>query len=44
LFFFIFIYEITDAQQLHHEIISTQGGSKATESGQFVSFTIGTGI
>ncbi|MCZ8227742.1 MAG: T9SS type A sorting domain-containing protein [Flavobacterium sp.] len=36
-----FIYEMTDAQQLHHEMISAQGGSKVTESGQFVSYTIG---
>jgi hypothetical protein len=38
---FIFIYEITDAQQLHHEMISAQGGSKVSESGQLVRFTIG---
>lgn len=36
-----FIYEMTDAQQLHHEMISAQGGSKVTERGQFVSYTIG---
>ena len=41
IFFFIFISEITEAQQLHHEMISAQGGSKVTASGQFVRFTIG---
>ena len=38
---FILISRISTAQQLHHEMISAQGGSKVTESGQFVSYTIG---
>lgn len=38
---FVLTSTITSAQQLHHEMISAQGGSKITASGHFVSYTIG---
>ncbi len=37
----VFISKNVVAQQLHHEMISSQGGSKFTENGHFVRYTIG---
>lgn len=39
--FLVFISKNVVAQQLHHEMISSQGGSKVTENGQFVRYTVG---
>lgn len=39
--FIVFISKNVVAQQLHHEMISSQGGSKVTENGQFVRYTVG---
>ena len=39
--FLVCISKDVVAQQLHHEMISSQGGSKVTENGQFVRYTIG---
>jgi hypothetical protein len=38
-FIFILVSRITIAQQLHHEMISTQSGSKLTESALLVSYS-----
>ena len=38
-FIFILVSRITIAQQLHHEMISTQSGSKVTESALLVSYS-----
>ncbi len=39
--FLVFISKNVVAQQLHHEMISSQGGSKVTENGQLVRYTVG---
>ena len=41
LMLFIFGCEILSAQQLHHEMISAQGGSVTTANGQLVRYTVG---
>ena len=41
LMLFIFGCEISSAQQLHHEMISAQGGSVTTANGQLVRYTVG---
>jgi hypothetical protein len=39
--FLFFISKVVVAQQLHHEMISAQGGSVTTTNGQFVRYTVG---
>lgn len=39
--FLIFISKNVVAQQLHHEMISSQGGSVITQNGQQVRYTVG---
>ena len=39
--FLFFISKIVVAQQLHHEMISAQGGSVTTANGQFVRYSVG---
>ncbi|WP_353079220.1 T9SS type A sorting domain-containing protein [Flavobacterium sp.] len=39
--FLFFINKIVVAQQLHHEMISAQGGSVTTANGQFVRYSVG---
>jgi hypothetical protein len=44
IFFIIFLFFISKdvvAQQLHHQMISAQGGSVTTTNGQFVRYTVG---
>jgi hypothetical protein len=39
--FLVFISKFLVAQQLHHEMISAQGGSVITQNGQQVRYTVG---
>jgi hypothetical protein len=39
--FLVFISKILVAQQLHHEMISAQGGTVITQNGQQVRYTVG---
>ena len=39
--FLVFISKNVVAQQLHHEMISAQGGSVITQNGQLVRYTVG---
>jgi hypothetical protein len=39
--FLVFISKFLIAQQLHHEMISAQGGSVITQNGQQVRYTVG---
>lgn len=39
--FLVFISKILVAQQLHHEMISAQGGSVITQNGQQLRYTVG---
>jgi len=39
--FLVFISKFLVAQQLHHEMISAQGGSLITQNGQQVRYTVG---
>ena len=44
IFFIIFLFfmsKIVVAQQLHHEMISSQGGSVTTSNGQLVRYSVG---
>jgi hypothetical protein len=43
LFFFLFVFgcKIINAQQLHHEMISSQGGTTTTANGHLVRYTVG---
>ena len=39
--FLVFISKNVVAQQLHHEMISAQGGSVTTANGQFIRYSVG---
>jgi hypothetical protein len=43
LFFILFVFgcKIINAQQLHHEMISSQGGTTTTANGHLVRYTVG---
>jgi hypothetical protein len=43
LFFFLFVFgcKIINAQQLHHDMISSQGGTTTTANGHLVRYTVG---
>jgi hypothetical protein len=43
LFFILFVFgfQIINAQQLHHEMISSQGGTTTTANGHLVRYTVG---